>query len=172
MPDDIESATDLLLHDPHKLLLSALEDESHSPHYRLLIEYGVPFDPSPLIAGVTPGRKRCCALNSAELARQHPELYTYYEGVATHRTGPRWPISHAWCVDRHGHVVDRTWTFRTISPLAYRGVPMPLGVIGDWIVEESAGFLNTRDTFAMFGNDVECMARLLGLRRIDGAKPA
>lgn len=159
---DHESAVDPLL-DAHKLLLGALEDESHSPHYRLIVEYGRPFDPAPLVASVSPGRERCCALNSSELARQNPELYTYYEGVATQRAGPRWPISHAWCVDRQGNVVDRTWTSRTISPLAYRGVPLPLGVIGDLIVEESAGFLNAPDTFAMFGNDVESVARLLGL---------
>jgi hypothetical protein len=70
-------------------------------------------------------------------------------------------------------ITGTLWTERGLSEPSARlpiGVPMPLGVIGDWIVEESAGYLNTRDTFAMFGNDVECMARLLGLRRIDGTE--
>jgi hypothetical protein len=40
-----------------------------------------------------------------------------------------------------------------------------LGVIRDLIVEESAGFLAARDTFAMFDYDVESVARLLGLTK-------
>jgi hypothetical protein len=161
---DREAAIEPLAN-PHGLLLGALEEESHSPHHRLLIQYGVPFEPAPLPPEISPGKMRCCAWNSCELASAHPDLFTYYEGVATHRTGPRWPLSHAWCVDRQGRVVDRTWTSRTTSPLAYRGVPLPLGVIRDWIVEESAGFLAARDTFAMFDDDVDSVARLLGLTK-------
>jgi hypothetical protein len=40
---------------------------------------------------------------------------------------------------------------------------LPVAVIRDWIVEESAGFLAARDTFALFDYDVESVARLLGL---------
>lgn len=151
-----------------QLLLSALEEESHSPHHRLIITYGTAFEPARLPADVSPGRDRCCALNSFELARAKPELYTYYEGFATRSTGSRWPIQHrspiqhAWCVDRLGRVVDRTWV--AVTPLAYRGVPLPLGLIGDFIVEQSAGFLNSRESrgiFDIFGD--QGMAQLLGL---------
>lgn len=159
---DLEAEVDPLA-DPHGLLLRALEDESHSPHHRLLIRYGTLFEPAPLPSDVPAGKQRCCAWNSYELATAEPESYTYFEGVATNRSGPSWPLSHAWCVDRQGHVVDRTWPSRTTGALAYRGVPLPLGVIRDLIVEESAGFLSARDTFAMFDYDVESVARLLGL---------
>jgi hypothetical protein len=161
---DLEAAVDSLA-DPHGLLLRALEEESHSPHHRLLIRYGISFEPEPLPSDVLPGKERCCAWNSCELATAEPESYTYFEGVATNRSGPSWPLSHAWCVDRRGRVVDRTWTSRTTRALAYRGVPLPLGVIRDLIVEESAGFLAAPDTFAMFDYDVEIVARLLGLTK-------
>jgi hypothetical protein len=150
------------LTNPQQLLLSALEEESNSPHHRLIIAYGTAFEPARLPAGVSRGR------DPFELARAEPESYAYYEGFATRSTGPRWPIQrrspipHAWCVDRLGRVVDRTWV--AVTPLAYRGVPLSLDVIGDLIVEESAGFLHTRGTFAMFADDADTMAQFLGLR--------
>jgi hypothetical protein len=116
-------------------LLSALKDESHSAHYRLIIHYGTSFRPADLPAGMMPGRERCCAFNSFHLAHDDPESYTYYEGIATNiSSGPGWPISHAWCVDAAGQVVDRTWVANKNKPLAYRGVPLPLEVIRDCIV--------------------------------------
>ncbi|MFZ2050222.1 MAG: hypothetical protein WAU69_04730 [Solirubrobacteraceae bacterium] len=144
--------------------LSALEAESHSAHYRFIIHYGTSFRPTDLPSGVTPGKERCCAWNSFHLARENPESYSYYEGLATHiSASPGWPISHAWCVDPAGHVVDRTWVAEKIKPLAYRGVPLPLEVIRECIVEESAGFLDAQGTFAMFNDDIQRMAQFLGL---------
>jgi hypothetical protein len=145
-------------------LLSALEAESHSSHYRFVIHYGTSFGPTDLQSGVMPGKEHCCAWNSFQLARENPESYTYYEGIATNiSSGPGWLISHAWCVDTAGQVVDRTWVAKKIKPLAYRGVPLPLEVIHDCIIEESAGFLDAQGTFTMFNDDIERMAQFLGL---------
>ena len=69
--------------------MSALEAESHSAHYRFIIHYGTSFRPTDLPSGVTPGKERCCAWNSFHLARENPESYFYYEGLATHISAKR-----------------------------------------------------------------------------------
>lgn len=115
--------------DPHELLLAALERESHYPPYLFVAVYGRAFDPSPLPDDIPHGTPKCCFGNAFRLAREAPQRFVYFEGYATHDTGPNMPMRHAWCIDRTGRVVDPTWAGIPVDPLAYRGVALPLDLV-------------------------------------------
>lgn len=74
-----------------------------------LLKHGLRFNVSPDRAGlpawVKPMVPKECFSNAAKLAIRHPDKLAYVEGYAAGII----PLSHAWCVDRDGEVVDPTW---------------------------------------------------------------
>jgi len=88
----------------------------HSPA-GFLLQYGKAYN-----LKLTPARKyrrgqlKECYWNCRSLVRRHPEL-TYVEGTAVNII----PVSHAWCVDRDGAVIEATWRE---AGLAYHGVEL------------------------------------------------
>lgn len=92
-----------------------------------LTQYGRHFTPQPLPSIYRPGAFRQCFKNAYRMALRHP--VTYVEGCAC-QVELR-PTLHAWCVDDHGNVLDRTWKHAR----AYFGVPIKTdylkGIIGE-----------------------------------------
>lgn len=95
--------------------------EQVAPHVdlmRFVLEYGQPFTWRKLPKSHRHGMLGACFKNSALLAIR--DSLTYVEGYASIYPGQR-PMLHAWCVDQHGLVFDRTWGHEEI---AYFGVPI------------------------------------------------
>ena len=75
---------------------------------------------------------RQCYRNSMLLVAKHSEL-TYVEGYAFSGTVPIC-VTHAWCVNADGVVVDPTWSMRNglqidFSQASYYGVPMRMSFV-------------------------------------------
>lgn len=77
------------------------------------------FKAQPLPREYKRGEMKACYMNAAKLALDNPEL-TYVEGYGTTKKIQFLPFAHAWCVDKHGNVIDPTWT----DGVAYCGVPV------------------------------------------------
>ena len=73
------------------------------------------------------GEKGLCYANALRFARTHPRV-RYFEGFASpNSAGDSITYGHAWCVDKHGHVLDPTWC----APAAtYHGIEIPLARLG------------------------------------------
>ena len=69
-----------------------------------LLEHGREWEPSPLPIKFKRGVIKQCYKNAAQMALKFKEL-TYVEGYANNII----PVSHAWCVDLAGRVIDNTW---------------------------------------------------------------
>lgn len=82
----------------------------------LLLQRAQFFPFRPLPANVPRMPVQQCFQNALKLATQRPEL-TYVEGYAISIM----PVSHAWCIDRDGFVVDPTWVKNQGS--VYFGLP-------------------------------------------------
>ncbi len=79
-----------------------------------------------------------CYRNSMLLVAKHPEL-TYVEGYACSGNIPI-SVTHAWCIDASGMVIDPTWSTRNglhidFSQASYYGVPMQMSFVESVISE-------------------------------------
>jgi hypothetical protein len=120
------------------LLLEALKDEAYFPPHLLVIDHGVAFEPAALPSDVAAGEPNCCFYNAFTLASRHPDRYTYFEGFATYDPeASTWPVTHAWCVEG-ARVVDPTWVSKTICPLAYRGIALPMDLVEAYALKHSS----------------------------------
>lgn len=96
---------------------SILSQCAHKVIKPFLDRYGCDFQPQPLPKTYGRGKIKACYANSYRMALRHP--VTYVEGLAIHE-GAGIAQQHAWCVDDHGKVLDRTWK----NGVAYVGVPI------------------------------------------------
>jgi len=102
----------------------------------MVLRIGVDCEPqASLPPGIVRGEKRKCAMNSAHLAVDRPDL-AYVEGYCLTDIGI--PVEHAWCVDcrlrvveptydkcgfaYRGIVLDRKWMLRRIISAGHYGV--------------------------------------------------
>lgn len=83
----------------------------------IVLRHGRAFSGNPLPKGYRHGRIGVCYANSFRTAIR--KRITYVEGFADIGFGP---MLHAWCVDAHGKVIDRTWCFNGKNE--YFGIPI------------------------------------------------
>jgi hypothetical protein len=142
----------------HDWLIDALRAEEFFPPSRLILEHGRPFQPVVRPPDVDVGKKGCCYANAFRLASERSAL-RYVEGFATVRESRTWIFRHAWCVDGADRVVDASpgWGDSAL-PRALRGIVLPLAIAEPFATEESRGTLET------MSNEIEALAKLLGLR--------
>lgn len=95
--------------------------------YRFYLAYGHAFSPRALPSSFPVGTPRECYRNAGMLALEYPDL-TYVEGLADNSI---LPVSHAWCVDSQGKVVDNTWT--STAQTTYFGVPVQTQVLEEHV---------------------------------------
>ena len=94
----------------------------HTPE-QLVLDHGMFFRPAKLPSKYKAGVKTYCFYNSYVLASRSRGNLTYCEGYAL---GEFFPMHHAWCVDRHGCVVDVTWD--NPESCVYMGVPIKIDI--------------------------------------------
>ncbi|MBC8739740.1 hypothetical protein F6X40_23795 [Paraburkholderia sp. UCT31] len=85
----------------------------------LMTRHGKPYMPSMLPTGISRGKPQSCFMNATLLAAERSDL-TYVEGLAFSEYPV--PVSHAWCIDRDGHVIDTTWPF--VETARYFGIAL------------------------------------------------
>jgi hypothetical protein len=119
-----------------------------------LERYGREYEPQKLPKCFGVGRFKACYENSYRMALRHP--VTYVEGMAISGAAGTFAQFHAWCVDSHGKVLDRTWKngqlyfgvpIRTDflkkfmkareAKLTTEGETMYFGVLDDWTTQYS-----------------------------------
>lgn len=101
--------------DEQKILMPKINPiHGYRSLFDFVLRHGLSFTPSPRPKSIPLGAIKSCFQNAANLAMDHDLIYC--EGYAAHLI----PLSHAWCVDKHGKVIDNTW--RTLAP-EYFGIP-------------------------------------------------
>jgi hypothetical protein len=117
---------------------------------RFLLEHGTAYKGRalPKKYGAARGALGWCFRNAAGLALIDDNL-TYVEGYAVDHESGGSPIHHAWCIDRHGRVIETTW--QNVTKAEYFGVPIEaellaveLSRVSYWGVLFADGQLNER----------------------------
>lgn len=145
----------LLARAPHNSIgdyLKAVAQLDVGLMYRFYLAYGHAFSPQALPSSFSPGTPRECYRNAGMLALEHSDL-VYVEGLANNSV---LPVSHAWCVDLQGNVIDNTWT--TTDQTTYFGVPVQTQALEEHISQTGYwGLFEGMAPAALVGGEFESL---------------
>lgn len=115
-------------------------NSKHGNRFTSFIEkQGIFWAPKDLPIDIQKRRLGYCFWQAHDLALSRLGCLTYVEGYAFCPYDLRHPVSHAWCVDKFGNVVDPTWS--EPSKCTYAGIPFRDEVLRETNWADSARFV-------------------------------
>lgn len=95
----------------------SIPDWKYKSTYDIIIKLGRWFKPTERPADMVKGADKECYRNAGLLAIEKSKELVYVEGFAD---SGFFPMPHAWCVNKKGHVIETTWSS---AGKVYFGIP-------------------------------------------------